>query len=53
MTRLTRLAYAATAAAVWLVGVRHDAPFLVTCVTSVAAVMLAARALPGDRQVTS
>lgn len=53
MTQLTRLAYAATAVAVWLVGARHDAPFLVTCVTSLAAILLAARALPHDTGVTS
>jgi len=45
---MTRLAYGATAAAVWLVGVRHDTPLWVTALTSTVALWLALRALPRD-----
>ena len=45
---MTRLAYGATAAAMWLVGVRHDAPLWGTALTSTVALWLALRALPRD-----
>ena len=55
MTRLTRLAIAATAVALWLTGARHDAPFWVTLVTALAVMRLIPIFMPtpDDERVAS